>query len=226
VNIVVTGATGALGSGVVTALLARGATCHLPILEPALPDRAPWRADPRVIAHAGVSLDDEAAVTKFYVGLPELWASVHLVGGFAMAPIAETSLAQLEAQWRMNVATCFLACREAVRAMRQTGQGGRIVNVAARVAVQPVGGMVAYSTAKAAVAMLTQSLAAEVLTDGILVNAVLPSIIDSGANRKAMPDADFAKWPKPAELAQTIAFLASHENALTSGALVPVYGRS
>ena len=86
--------------------------------------------------------------------------------------------------------------------------------------------MVAYCTAKAAVAMITQSLAAEVLGDKILVNAVLPSVIDSPANRKSMPKADHAKWPKPAELAQTIRFLASEENALTSGALVPVYGQA
>ena len=108
--------------------------------------------------------------------------------------------------------------------MRAAG-GGRIVNVAARAAVAPVPGMAAYLTSKAGVAALTQALAAEVLTEGILVNAVLPSIIDTPANRASMPKADFATWPKPAEIAETIVFLASPENALTSGALVPVYGR-
>ena len=86
--------------------------------------------------------------------------------------------------------------------------------------------MIAYATAKAGVAALTQALAAEVLSQGILVNAVLPSIIDSAANRAAMPKADHASWPKPAQLAETIAFLASEQNALTTGTLVPVYGRA
>jgi NAD(P)-dependent dehydrogenase (short-subunit alcohol dehydrogenase family) len=225
-NVVVTGGTGALGSGVVASLLARGMTCHLPIVEAALPERAPWRSDPRVVAHPNTTLDDDAKVTAFYATLPDLWASVHLVGGFAMGPITETSLADFETQWRLNAGTCFLTCREAVRTIKKGNAGGRIVNVAARVAVVPAANMVAYSASKAAVAMITQSLAAEVSGDGILVNAVLPSIIDSPANRKSMPDADFSRWPKPAELAETIAFLASRDNALTSGALIPVYGRA
>jgi NAD(P)-dependent dehydrogenase (short-subunit alcohol dehydrogenase family) len=86
--------------------------------------------------------------------------------------------------------------------------------------------MTAYVASKAGVAAMTQALAAELTRDRILVNAVLPSVIDTPANRAAMPDADHAAWPKPAELAEAIAFLASSENALTSGALVPVYGRA
>jgi NAD(P)-dependent dehydrogenase (short-subunit alcohol dehydrogenase family) len=223
-HVVVTGGTGALGAAVVETLLARGMTLHLPFMESALPAHLPWRD--RVHAVPGVSLDDEQQVVAFYKALPALWASVHLVGGFAMAPLTDTTLADFEKQWRMNTVTCFLACREAVRAMRATGGGGRIVNVAARPAVTPTAGMIAYATAKAGVAALTQAMAAEVLGDGILVNAVLPSIIDSAANRAAMPKADHAGWPKPAQIAETIAFLASDQNALTSGALVPVYGRA
>ncbi|MCX5745119.1 MAG: SDR family oxidoreductase [Proteobacteria bacterium] len=113
-----------------------------------------------------------------------------------------------------------------MRAIRATGQGGRIVNVAARPVVQPTGGMIAYTTAKAGVASLTQCLAAELAGDRILVNAVLPSIIDTPGNRAAMPTADFATWPKPAELGEAIAYLASPTNTLTSGALVPVFGRA
>ena len=113
-----------------------------------------------------------------------------------------------------------------LRARPAAGQrGGRIVNVAARPALQPTGGMLAYSTAKAGVASLTQCLAAEVLAEGILVNAVVPSIIDTPANRKAMPDADHAAWPKAEQIAETIRFLVSPANVLTSGTLVPVYGR-
>ena len=220
-HVVVTGATGGLGIAVVERLLADGATVHLPIMEGALPGHLPWRD--RVHAVPGVSLDREDQVAAFYAQLPALSASIHLVGGFAMAKVTDTSLADLEKQWRLNVATCFLACREAVRAMKN---GGRIVNVAARPAVTPTPGMIAYATAKAGVAALTQALAVEVLDRGILVNAVLPSIIDTPANRASMPDADHASWPKPAQLAETIAFLASENNALTTGALVPVYGRA
>lgn len=225
-NVVVTGGTGALGSGVVAALLERDMTVHLPMMEAAIPERLPWREDARVIAYPKVSLDDDAAVTELYAKLPDLWGSVHLVGGFAMGPITETSLEDFEKQWKMNAATCFLCCREAVRTIKKSGAGGRIVNVAARVVQQPAANMVAYSASKAAVAMITQSLAAEVTGDGIYVNAVLPSIIDSAANRKSMPTADHTKWPTPDQLAQTIAFLASADNALTSGALIPVYGRA
>ncbi len=225
-NIVVTGATGALGAGLVDLLLERGATLHLPIIEAELPAHLPWRDNLRVRAVPKVSLDDERQVEAFYGGLAGLWASIHLVGGFAMAKIADTSLADFEKQWRLNTATCFLACREAVKAIRKTGSGGRIVNVAARPVQTPVPGMIAYATAKAGVAAITQALAAEVLAENILVNAVLPSTIDTPANRAAMPKADFANWPKPAQIAQTIAFLASPENALTTGTLVPVYGRA
>lgn len=225
-NIVVTGATGALGAGVVELLLARGANLYLPIVEAEPPAHATWRSDPRVHVTPLVSLDNEAHVAAFYGAVPALWGSVHLVGGFAMAPIADTTLGDFEKQWRLNTVTCFLACREAVKAIRKTGVGGRIVNVAARPVVQPAGGMIAYVTAKAGVAALTRALAAEVLADQILVNAILPSIIDTPANRAAMPEADHTTWPKPREIAEAVAFLASRDNALTNGTLVPVYGRA
>jgi NAD(P)-dependent dehydrogenase (short-subunit alcohol dehydrogenase family) len=204
-HVVVTGGRGGLGEAVVAALTARGATVHVP--------------------GKGVRFDDEAQVVAYYTTLPPLWASVQVVGSFAMAPIAETSLEQFEGQWRTNTVTCFLACREAVKAMRRSG-GGRIVNVASRAAIATPPGMSSYVTAKAGVTAFTQALAAEVLADGILVNAVLPGTIDTPTNRAAMPKADHATWAKPAEIAEAIAFLASPQNTLTSGALVPVYGRS
>jgi NAD(P)-dependent dehydrogenase (short-subunit alcohol dehydrogenase family) len=225
-NIVVTGATGALGAGLVDVLLAREATVYLPMVEPELPKHLAWRDHPRVRATPNVSLDDEAQVAAFYDSVPALWASIHLVGGFAMAKIADTKLADFEKQWRLNTVTCFLACREAVKAIRKTGAGGRIVNVAARPVQVPTPGMIAYVASKAGVASITQALAAEVLANGILVNAVLPSTIDTPANRAAMPNADYTTWPKPAQIAQTIAFLAAPENGLTTGTLVPVYGRA
>jgi NAD(P)-dependent dehydrogenase (short-subunit alcohol dehydrogenase family) len=231
-NVVVTGGTGALGAGVVELFLSRGATVHLPMMEAELPAHVPpaWRNHERIKPAPGISLDNEAQVTQFYASLPSLWASIHLVGGFAMAKLADTSLADFEKQWRMNTVTCFLACREAVKAMRRSGSnsggGGRIVNVAARPAITPAPGMISYVASKAGVAALTQSLAPELLAEGILINAVLPSTIDTPANRKSMPNADHAKWPKPAEIAETIAFLASKENALTTGTLIPVFGQA
>jgi NAD(P)-dependent dehydrogenase (short-subunit alcohol dehydrogenase family) len=182
-----------------------------------------------------VDAADERAITLFYAGLPDLWASIHLVGAFAMAPVVKTSAADFRKMFDVNALTCFLCCREAVRTMRGGREaardagggasGGRIVNVSSRPAAVPTGGMIAYGTSKAAVSSMTQSLAEELKAEGILVNAVLPSVMDTPANRAAMPDADFSAWPKVEEVAETIAFLASPANALTSGALVPVYGR-
>lgn len=229
---VVTGGTGALGAAVAGRLLAAGARVHVPWILDAELERFPLRSK---VSLTKVDLESEAEVGEFYRSLPALWASIHVAGGFAMAPITETSGREFERLFRLNATTAFLCCREAVRTMRRgqpAGQpvglagGGRIVNVGARPAVRPMGGMLAYSVSKAAVASLTQSLAEEVREDGILVNAILPSIMDTPANRAAMPDANHAAWPKVSEVADAVAFLASPENALTSGALVPVYGRA
>jgi NAD(P)-dependent dehydrogenase (short-subunit alcohol dehydrogenase family) len=107
-------------------------------------------------------------------------------------------------------------------------RGGRIVNVASRPALEWRAGAksAAYTATKAAVAALTVALAEEVAADGILVNAVAPSIMDTAANRKSLPKADFASWPKVEEVAQTILFLASPENRVTRGSVTPVYGKS
>jgi NAD(P)-dependent dehydrogenase (short-subunit alcohol dehydrogenase family) len=217
-NVVITGGDGALGKAVVQAFRAAGAVCHLPILGPAATP-----SEPGVAVTGNVNLTDESAVSAFFAGLPPLWASVHLAGGFQAKPIAETTRADLDTQIELNLVTAFLCCREAVKAMRGSG-GGRIVNVAARVVEVPVGGSIAYSVSKAGVAALTRALAVEARGDGILVNAVLPSIIDTPANRAAMPKADTARWPKPDQLAAAILWLASPENQLTSGTLLPVYG--
>jgi NAD(P)-dependent dehydrogenase (short-subunit alcohol dehydrogenase family) len=207
-HVVVTGGRGALGEGVCAVLEARGAILHVTPNPPEL------------------QLDDEAQAAAFFAGLPPIWASIHLAGGFGMKPIADTTLADFEAQWRTNTVTCFLSCREAVKAIRRGGAGGRIVNVASRPVLAPAGNMTAYLAAKAGVAAITQGLAVELLPEGILVNAVVPSLIDTPANRAAMPGADHAGWPKPAQIAEAVAFLASPENELTSGTLLPVYGRA
>lgn len=226
-HVVITGGTGALGSAVVEALLNADAHCHVPYIHEREAERFPHKQNERIKLYPGIELTDEAAVEKLYGGISPLWASIHLAGGFAMKPLAEASKADVMGQIETNLVSAFLCCRAAVVVMKKSG-GGRIVNVAARPALEPRtgAGMTAYTASKAAVAALTASLAEEVAKDSILVNAVAPSIMDTPANRSAMPKADFSAWPKVEEVAATILFLASPDNAVTRGAIVPVYGKS
>ena len=224
-TVVITGGMGGLGAAVVEAFLAAGADCHIPYLFEEELRSFPHRDRDRVRLYPQANLTDEAAVGRFFEQVPTLWASVHLVGGFAFGAIASAGKAVITAQLDVNVVTCYLTCRAAILAM--AGNGGRIVNVAARPGLEWRSGanMAAYTAAKAAVAALTAALAEEVVGQGILVNAVAPSILDTPANRKAMPNADHAAWPKVEEVARTILFLASPDNKVTRGAIVPVYGR-
>src|SRR5262249_54459214 len=191
-------------------------------------DRFAFRSHAKVKLVADIELTEEAAVARLYGGVPQLWASIHLAGGFAMSPLAETAKSALMQQVDMNFVTAFLCCRAAVNAMMRTGAGGRIVNVATRPALEwrAGAGMVAYTASKAAVAALTAALAEEVVKAGILVNAVAPSTMDTPANRRAMPEADHAAWPKVEEVAAAILFLASPENRVARGGVIPVYGRA
>jgi len=225
-SVVVTGGTGALGLAVVRALADSGARCFVPWVIPA--EAASFPLKDKAKLDGPLDLADEKAVARYYAGVGPLWASIHLAGGFAMKPAAETGKNDLMQMLETNVVTCQLCSAAALKAMRKTGQGGRIVNVAARAALEPRSGagMTAYVASKAAVAALTQALAEEVAGEGILVNAVAPSIMDTPANRTAMPTARFEIWPKVEEVAATIAFLASPGNRVTRGAIVPVYGKS
>ena len=227
-HVVVTGGTGALGTAMVGALIEAGAVCHVPYIDRAEADRFPWRDHGKVELVADIELTDEAAVARLFAGVTKPWASIHLAGGFAMAPIGDTAKSDLMKQLEMNFVTAFLCCRAAVNAMIGAGAGGRIVNVATRPALEwrTGAGMVAYTASKSAVAALTVALAEEVVKAGILVNAVAPSTMDTPANRRAMPKADHAAWPKVEEVAATILFLASPQNRVTRGAVVPVYGRA
>ncbi|MGI8524824.1 MAG: SDR family NAD(P)-dependent oxidoreductase [Pseudolabrys sp.] len=225
-TIVVTGGTGALGTAVVGALLAAGASCRVPYVHDAEMQHFADRENKQVKLIAVKDLADEADVAKLYDNVSGLWASIHIAGGFAIASVAATDKAALQSQIDTNFVSCFLCCRAAIKAMGNNS--GRIVNVAARPALEwrSGAGMAAYTASKAAVAAMTVALAEEVAKDGILVNAVAPSIMDTPANRKAMPKADFAKWPKVEEVAASIVFLASPANRVTRGAIVPVYGKS
>jgi NAD(P)-dependent dehydrogenase (short-subunit alcohol dehydrogenase family) len=227
-HVVVTGGTGALGIAVTSALVNAGAVCHVPYVHAGGAERFALRGHAQVKLVPVSDLSDEASVTRLFGGVPALWGSIHLAGGFAMKPVAETTRADLMQQVDMNFVTTFLCCRAAVNAIARTGAGGRIVNVAARPALEwrTGAGMAAYTASKAAVAALTAALAEEVAKAGVLVNAVAPSIMDTPANRNAMPKADHAAWPKVEEVAATILFLASPDNKVTRGAIVPVYGKS
>jgi len=229
-HVVVTGGAGALGTAVVTKLIEAGAICHVPTMNEAEAQRFRLREHQQVVLTVTGNLADEANIGRLYDGIAALWASIHLAGGFAAAPLAETSMATLRQQIDTNLISCALCCRAAVKAMAHNtaGSGGRIVNVAARPALEwrSGAGMTAYTASKAAVAALTAALAEEVAKSGILVNAVAPSIMDTPANRQAMPKADYSLWPKVEDVAATILFLASTENRVTRGGIVPVYGRS
>jgi NAD(P)-dependent dehydrogenase (short-subunit alcohol dehydrogenase family) len=223
-TVVVTGGTGALGIAVVDTLLAAGARCRVPYINDA--EAAAFPHKDRVTLVGNCDLTNEADVARLYDEATDLWASIHIAGGFAMGNVADTDKAGLMHMVNMNFVSCYLCCRAAVRGFGAAG--GRIVNIAARPALEPRlgAGMAAYAASKAAVAAFSQSLAAEVAGRNILVNAVAPSIIDTPANRGAMPQADHDAWPKPEQIAATIAFLASPDNAVTTGAVVPVSGRT
>lgn len=228
-HVIVTGGTGALGTAVVAELLASGATCHVPYYIDEEEKHFAHRTNPRVKLIAGANLGSQTVVTRIYDAIPSLWGSIHIAGGFAAAPVTETDEAELMGMIRTNLITAFLCSAAAVKIMRKPGSGGgRIVNIAARSGIEPRlgAGSVAYTASKAGVAAMTQALAAEVINDGILVNAIAPSIMDTPANRQAMPKADHASWPKLVDVAAVICHLASPANKLTSGAIVPVYGRA
>jgi NAD(P)-dependent dehydrogenase (short-subunit alcohol dehydrogenase family) len=223
-TVIVTGGTGALGRAVVGALLSAGAHCRVPYMVDA--EAASFPHKDRVTLVPRCELTNEEDVARLYDGVSDLWASIHIAGGFAMGSVTDTEKAGMFEMLNTNFVTCYLCCRAAVQNFGVIG--GRIVNVSARPGLEPRlgAGMAPYAASKAAVAAFTQSLAAEVAARNILVNAVAPSIIDTPANRAAMPNADHTAWPKPDEIAATIVFLASPENKVTTGAVVPVPGRT
>ncbi len=227
-HVIVTGGTGALGTAVVGALLKVGAVCHVPYRSESEAKHFPHADNGKVSLVPLRDLAEEAAVTAFYGGYNQLWASIHLAGGFAQSPITKSDKALLLEQLTTNLLSAYVCSRAAIAAFARTGTGGRIVNVAARQALEPRLGAnaTAYSAAKAGVAALTIALGQEVAKDGVLVNAVAPSIMDTPANRESMPKADYDAWPKTEEVAAVIAFLASPDNRVIRGTVVPVYGKA
>ena len=227
-QIVVTGGTGALGSAVLARLLDAGAVCHVPTSHASAPKDFAFAGHERVTLVPCVDLGNAASVDGFFASVPDLWASIHAAGAFAMSPIGEADAKVFGDMMDANATTAFLCCRATARAMLASGTAGRIVNVTARAGLDPRKGaaMSAYTASKAAVAAITVALAEELKGNGILVNAVAPSTLDTPANRKAMPKADFSRWVSLDAAAEAIVHLASPENMTISGALVPIYGRA
>jgi NAD(P)-dependent dehydrogenase (short-subunit alcohol dehydrogenase family) len=170
-------------------------------------------------------LDTESAAAAVDA-VDGLRAVVNLVGGFASGPkVAEADLAEFEFMLRLNLVPAFNLARAAMPRLAQVG-GGAFVCTSARAALQPFGGAAGYITAKAGVLAFVKALDAEYRQDGVRANAILPSVIDTPANREAMPDADWTRWVPPEQIARVVRFLCSDDSAPTSGAAVPVYGRA
>ena len=163
-EVIVTGGSGALGSAVVAALVEAGAICYVPWRHETEARTFSYKEHNQVRLFGTIDLADESAVKRFFGEVPRLWASIHVAGGFAMAPVAKTGKSDLMHLIDMNLVSCFLCCSAAVNSVSRSGQGGRIVNVAARHALEwrGGGGLVAYTASKAAVAALTVALSEEV----------------------------------------------------------------
>jgi NAD(P)-dependent dehydrogenase (short-subunit alcohol dehydrogenase family) len=229
---VVTGGAGGLGSAVVQALLTEGARVTVPFRKVEDLDalrRTPGIGPDAPLSGAALDLTDEPAVLAFFENVVRgagLDILVNAAGGFAGGKAAhDTPWSVWQQQLDVNLKTAVLASRAAALQMLPRG-GGAIINVSSRPATQDGKNLAAYAAAKRAVLQLTEAMAAELLESGITVNAILPSVIDTAANRVAMPKADFSRWPKPEEIARVILFLAGPDARLVSGAHLPVYGRA
>ena len=226
-TVIVSGGTGALGGAVVQGFLDAGARVLATYVVEA--EVAPFRE--RFAAHgARVELQRcdlrrgaEVAALFERVAPGSLRAVVNLAGGYTWTRVADADDDALERLLDLNLRTTFAACRAAAPVLAAAG-GGAIVNVSARAALRGEAGNGVYGATKAAVLALTQALSAELKDAGVNVNAVLPSIIDTPANRAAMPKSDPARWVAPADLANVIVFLASDAAAAIHGAGIPVYG--
>ena len=219
-TVVVTGGGGALGTAVGQVAAERGANVVLIGRSP-LPDGPGLRL-------SGVDLTDFAAATRAMneakAKTGRLDALLNIAGGFRWQTLEQGELAGWDALYEMNLKSAVTASKAALPHLLASGDG-RIVNVGAASALKAGAGMGAYAASKSGVMRFTESLAEELKTRGVTVNAVLPSTIDTPANRKDMPDADFSKWVAPEDLANVILFLASAEARAVTGALVPVVGQ-
>ena len=218
-TVVVLGGRGALGRAVVTRLRDDGASV---VAADARPPGAEAVSDVR---HVTVDLLDEASVSAALAAVPAPLAVVNVVGGYTPPQaVADLDVSVLRQQFELNLVTAAIVTKYAMPLLAAQG-GGAIVHTSSRVAVLSGEGSFSYSVAKLGVVRLVEAAGAEGMRQGVRVNCIMPSIIDTPANRAAIPDADYDRWPKPEELAAVLSFLVSDDAALISGAAIPVYGR-
>jgi len=221
--VLVAGGTGALGAAVVSELLDSGHALTATWVEARERERM-TAADGLTLRQA--DLLEPASATEAVASVDGLTAVVNLVGGFAMGPKVEgTELSDFERMLRLNLVPAFNLARAAMPRLVAAG-GGAFLCVSARAALEPFSGASGYATAKAGVLAFVKALDVEYADAGVRSNAILPSVIDTPANRESMPNADTSKWVAPAEIARVVRFLISDDSAPTSGAAVPVYGRA
>ena len=220
--VLVAGGTGYLGQAVVRELLRSGYDVAATWV--VAKERERLAGEPVELVEA--DLFDPARVDAAVAAVGDLEAVVNLVGGYADgARVHETDPDDFDALVRLNLRPGFLLARAAMPRLIERG-GGAFVGVSARAAPRPFPGAAAYVASKAAVLAFVQALDAEYKHDGIRCNAILPSVIDTPANREGQPDADYSRWVAPEEIAKVVRFLVSDESAPISGAAVPVYGRA
>jgi NAD(P)-dependent dehydrogenase (short-subunit alcohol dehydrogenase family) len=227
-SILVTGGTGALGGAVVDAFLDAGWRVVVTWVDPKERERAQER-EGLVLVQADLSDEQAVAHAVAEAGADSsapLGAVANLVGGFAAGGrVHETPFADFERQFRLNVHTAYLVTSAALPRLVDAG-GGSVVCVSTRAALQPFSGAAGYIASKAAVIAFAKAVAVEYRDDGVRCNAILPSVIDTPANRASQPDADHSRWVPPAEIARVVLFLCSDESRPVSGAAIPVYGRA
>lgn len=228
--VIVAGGTGGLGREVSLAFLAQGARVVTPWFKAAEFDALKAAAGSAALEGQELDVTDEAAVGRFVADVSSrhgrIDALVNTVGGWAGGkPLWETGVRTLDQMLALNLRAGFVLTRAVAPVMKKQGHGA-IVNIAAKAAVDPPAGGGAYAASKAAALAMLESLAADLRGSGVRANTVLPSIIDTEANRKSMPGADYAKWPKPQDIAKVILFLCSDDAKVVHGAAIPVYGNA
>lgn len=216
-DVLVFGATGALGSAVAASFADMGATVRgADRYEPSVAHRLTG------VTYETVDVLDDGALGRLFDATPAPWAVINTVGGFAPErPLAELDAAELRQQLEINLVSVALITKHALRVMQSAGRG-RIVHTASRSAVVTAGSGFAYSVSKLGVLHLVSMAADEVRGTGITVNCVVPSIIDTPANRAALPSANHDAWPKPHDIAASYVYLASPDAGLVNGATIPV----
>ena len=227
-TIVVTGAFGALGVVVAVAATERGASVAALDIGPAPPAPLAERLGGKALLLGAVDLSSLEGTTKAMAAVKQkfgrLDALLNIAGGFQWETVEDGKPDAFDRMFALNLKTALNATKAALPYLIESG-AGRIVNVGAQSALHAASGFGPYAASKSAVHRLTESLADELKLKGVTVNAVLPSIIDTPANRRDMPKADFSRWVSPADLAGVILFLASDEARAVTGALIPVSGQ-